>query len=632
MPDDVAKPHQGLRQQSFLVGNWTVDPLLNSVSLGTQSTRLEPKTMQVLVCLAGRAGDVVPKEDLIRAVWPDAFVTDQVLTTAIYQLRQAFGEDAQSSRFIQTIPKGGYRLKAKVVPVSSSISETENLTTPVVPQRHSWRRVLAYGVPALALLMALAIYFWPRRSPTPAKQQSILAVLPFDNLSGDPSQEYFSDGMTEEMIQQLGVLDPPRLSVIARASVMTYKGSGKRVDQIGKELGVDYVLEGSVRREGGRVRVTAQLIDARTQTQVWGQNYDQDWRDTLLVQTDIARATAQQIRLQLTPAQQARLAGARVVHSEAYELYLKGRFGRTYRSIADAERSIAYFRQAVDLDPTFAAAHAGLALAHVNRHSAHFAARPGQGYEEAKVAAQRALELDPALPEAHIAVGAVANEFEWDWAAAEQEFLRALQLNPNSEDGHRRYAELLMCTGRLSAAIAEIEEARKLDPLSTVTIGRAAFTYFFARDYSRSIAESEKALATDPGDFLPYGYLAWAYGEQGRHAEALAAAQKGAARTTQLDTQLNVARAYIMAGQVARGRELLQEVQAAPPARGYFHLYYVAMVHANLGEKESALDYLERSFQRRERAMKIIKVDPRFDLLRGEPRFQTLVRRMNFPG
>ncbi len=641
MPDETPKLDQGLHSHAFLVGEWQVQPLLNTISKGEQTARLEPKVMQVLVCLAEHVGEVVAKEELIRAVWPDTFVTDQVLTTAIYQLRQSFGEDARSSRLIQTIPKGGYRLTAMVTYPERPAAEPAGDVGLQPAAESRWRRFSVQWAVGAAALIIVAVLFainlvrrsevrQPQPGPQPLARRVMIAVLPFQNLSGDPQQDYFSNGMTEEMILQLGLLQPERVGVIARASVMTYQGSDKRVDQIGKELEVNYILEGSVRRQGRRVRVTAQLVDVGTQTQVWGRNYEQDWSDTLLVQTDIARAIAEQIRLQLTPAQQARLAGGRAVHPEAYELFLKGRYHRAFRSVADAQRTIEYFKQVTALDPTFAAAHAELALAYVSRHSAHFASRPGEGYQEAKWAAQRALELDPSLAEAHIAIGAVASEYEWDWGAAEREFQRALQLNPNSEDGHRRYAELLMCMGRLSGAVAEIEQARALDPLSAVTVARAAFTYFFARDYERSIGESQKALAIDPGDFLPYGYLSWAYGEQGRHQEALQAAQKGASLTDQLDTRLNMARAYARVGDKARARQLLQEVEGAS-ARGYFHLYYVGMVHAYLGEKDVALEYLEKSFERRERAMKIIKVDPRFDLLRSEPRFQELVRRMKFP-
>ncbi len=640
MSQAMPKLDQGLHWRVFVVGDWQVQPALNSVSKGAQTIRLEPKVMQVLVYLVEHAGEVVNKEELIRAVWADTFVTDQALTTAIYQLRQAFGEGARGSRYIQTIPKGGYRLTAPVrFPETELVGpEHANVTTPAVhPRRLFAVRWVTIGILVVVAVTVLAVSVVSRlsnkASPSQAsglKRRVMIAVLPFKNLSGDPQQEYFSNGMTEEMILQLGLLQPERMGVIARASAMTYKDSEKRVDQIGKELGVDYILEGSVRRQDQRVRVTVELVEVQTQTQVWGRNYEQNWTDALLVQTDIARAIAEQIQLQLTPTQRARLAGARPYHPEAYELYLKARYHWGFRSPADVQRTIEYFRQATQLDPAFAPAQAGLALAYVTRHATHFAARPGEGYQEAKAAAVRALELDPALPEAHIALGAIAAEFEWDWETAERELRSGIQLNPNSEGGHLRYSELLLGNGRLGEAVAEIEEARRLDPISLTAVSRAAFTYFFARDYDRSIAESKKMIALDPGDFLPWGYLSWAYGQQGKNEEALEAVRKAVSLTEQLDTRLNLARAYALAGEKSRARQILQEVQHSS-GRGYFHLYYVAMVHAYLGEKDVALDYLERSFQRHERAMRIIKVDPRFDLLRGEPRFQALVQQMKFP-
>ncbi len=342
-------PKLELGDRNFILGEWLVEISLNRVSRRGVTTRLEPKAMEVLVYLAERAGAVVPKEELISAVWAGTFVTDQVLTNAVWQLRQVFGR-SKNAEFIQTIPKGGYRLVAPVALPEAPLAEPVAPAVLPAPGRSPWWRSRRMHWAAIGVLPVLAVAWLTiglgRRSldrqpqPEPQPRRIMLVVLPFQNLSGDPKQEYFSNGMTEEMILQLGLLHPERVGVIARASAVTYKDSGKRVDQIGKELGVDYILEGSVRRQGRRVRVTAQLVDVSTQTQVWGRNYEQDWTDTLLVQTDIARAIAEQIQLQLTPAQRARLAEARAVHPEAYELYLKGRYQGSMRSSGDAQRTI----------------------------------------------------------------------------------------------------------------------------------------------------------------------------------------------------------------------------------------------------------------------------------------------------
>lgn len=647
----------------FRLATKLIQPRLNSISANGAPLRVEPKVMQVLVCLAEHAGDVVEKERLIRTVWAGSFVTDDVLTRAISELRHVFEDDPKSPRVIETIPKVGYRLIAPVEPhhpltpspekrvveaVSSARSggaqgmpETSETGADVVPvpqaperqhrpHRHLWLGGGLAAVTILAILSALIALniaglrsrLFPRSIPRSG--QIRLVVLPFENLSGDPEQEYLSDGMTEEMTAQLARLQPERLAVIGRSSAMTYKGGTKTIDQIGKELNVQYVLEGSVRRAGDRVRVTAQLIKVGEQTHVWAEQYDRDLRDVLGLQADVARSVAEEILLPLTLVPPERAASIRPTTPEAYEAYLRGRYLWNRRTPDDFRKSIAYFQQAIRLDPGYALAYAGLADSLSLTHG---------GAEEARVAATKALELDPEMAAPHATLASIKMDREWDWGGAEKEFKRAIELDPTYPTAHHWYSIFLINMGRPEEALKEARRAVELDPLSPIIQTNLAHLLAEMGRTEEGFEEVRKVLELDPG-FAP-AHMILGLIQIRRHAfrEAIPELRKAGELDKQVDETLDwIGYAYGMSGQRAKAEEAVKELQTMavrdhepPPARS------IACVYLGLGNKEKALEWLAKAYDQRDRELASLKEDAFLDPLRSDPRFQALLRRMNFP-
>jgi TolB-like protein/Tfp pilus assembly protein PilF len=439
---------------------------------------------------------------------------DHSMNTAVNKLREALGDSAESPRFIETLPKRGYRFIAPVQPSAQSAAPRP---------RH---RPAVVGVAAgLIVVLGLAAYVgwqrWGRRA-TPPEGRIMLAVLPFENLSGDPEQEYFSDGMTEEMISQLGQVHPERLGVIARTSAMQYKKTSKRVDEIGHELGVDYVVEGSVRRGNERIRVTAQLIQVSDQTKVWSESYESSVGDVLALQSEVARAIAGEIQLKLAPQQPA----PRPVNPAAYEAYLKGVFHMRKLTTPEVKKGFDYFQQAIAIDPNYALAYTGLAACYGLGN--FMGMRPSESRPKAKEAALKALELDDTLAEAHASLATVLMD-EWDWAGADREFRRALELNAGIAHIHSGQAWLLAVTGRTVEAITEMTRARELDPLSVGTVTGLGRMFMFARRYDEAIEQFGKAQELDPNYIWAHFFRGIAYQQKGMHHEAVAEIQKAMA-------------------------------------------------------------------------------------------------------
>jgi len=619
-------------EAEFRVASRLIQPRLNSISANGVAVRLEPKVMQVLVCLAEHVGDVVEKERLIRAVWADTFVTDDVLTRAISELRRLFEDDAKEPRVIETIPKVGYRLIAPVEPVGADLCVSRLAGTRMgAPLRRPW--VLGPIALSLALLLVIAAYFTRRHFRpkfTPPAGKIMLVVLPFDNLSGDPEQEYFSDGITEEMTAQLAQLSPARLAVIGRASAMTYKGRKKTIDEIGKELRVQYVLEGSVRRAGDRVRVTAQLIEVGDQTHVWAQSYDRDVGSILWLQADVARAVAHEIQIKLTPEAQTRLATPRAVNPEAYRLYLIGRFLWNKRTEEGLKNAIDHFQRALEIDPTYGLAYAGLADSYLMLGDWGFLP-PKEAIPRGKAAAQKALEIDESLAEAHASLALACFEYDWDWPACEREYRRAIELNPNYATAHQWYFAFLFFMKRRAEAMREIQRAQQLDPLSPIISGAAADPYFYARQYEQAIRGFRNTISLFP-EFAPaYQALGAACVVNGTYQEAILAYQK--LRSLSGASAAEVAalgEAYAKGG--IRGYYLweLRRLREESKHR-YVRAWTFALLLAGLGEKDQALSYLQKAYEDRDYLLTTLQDEPRFDPLRSDPRFQDLLRRMHFP-
>jgi TolB-like protein/DNA-binding winged helix-turn-helix (wHTH) protein/Tfp pilus assembly protein PilF len=614
----------------FQVGRWLIQPKLNSISGNGKTVHIEPKVMQVLVCLAEHAGEVVEKERLIHAVWAYTFVTDDVLTRAISELRHVFEDDPHEPRFIQTIPKGGYRLIAPVevvAPVSSPA-----ISTARTPPLQRW--VLVLAALTLIVLAGLGVYLVRQR---PARQEKagagkiMLVVLPFDNLSGDPEQEYFSDGITEEMTAQLARLQPERLAVIGRASAMTYKGAKKTIHQIGTELHVQYVLEGSVRRVGERVRITAQLVEVGDQTHVWAQSYERDLRDILALQADVARAIANEIELKVTPEVHSRLATPRAVNPEAYEAYLKGSYHLSRFSVEETRKARQLFQEAIGKDPNYAPAYAGLARSYTLTPGAWLTSA-NESYGKARGLVEKALGLDPTLAEAHLCLAEIKDEYDWDWSGAEAEYKRAIDLNPNFAGAHQRYSALLSILARHVEALAEARRALELDPLSLLANTEVGYALYWAREYDQAIAEFRKTLDLDPGYTRAYFGLGRAQLAKGMHEEAIQALRKGVGLYSGSQTPDGLlGYAYAMAGERDEALRMADGLKRLWKQRDPDAAYELARAYAGLGDRNRALEWLDRTYQERYPSVRTVRIDPQFDGLRPDPRFQDLLRRMNFP-
>jgi TolB-like protein/Tfp pilus assembly protein PilF len=455
-----------------------------------------------------------------------------------------------------------------------------------------------------------------------------LAVLPLENLSGDKEQEYFADGMTEELITNLGKISA--LRVISRTSVMRYKKTDKPLPQIAKELNVDAVIEGSVLRAGNRVRITAQLIQAEQERHLWAESYERDLRDILALQSEVARAIAGEIKVRLTPQEQTRLAGARPVNPEVYELWLKGRHLLAAGiSPKDVMKALEYFQQAIDLDPTYAPAHAGISVAYSNA-ALFYALAPHEALPKAKAAAKRALELDESLAEAHVALAQLMENPDWDWSGAEREFKRALELNPNSVDAHSWYSWFLTNMLRFEEAIAECRRAVELDPLAPLVIGELGWMLYYAGHYDESIGLFRQLLEREPG--YAYGHLVLSWNYVAKHAPAEAAAACRKAVELAPDDQWVLTSCGHDLAVVGRRQEALALLERVKTLGGRKPVdpYNLAWLYVGLGEKELALQSLERAFRDRSPNMACLRLD--FSQpLGSDARYQNLLRRMNFP-
>jgi len=604
--------------------------------------KLQPQPAKVLVLLASRPGQLVTREEIQQQLWQgETFVDyEHGVNFCIKQIRAALGDDAQAPRYVETLPRRGYRFIAPVERPEEKLKEESDEPAPPVklapeppanPQTRRYSILIASLTTAVVLVVAayLAWQRWGAQAPPPAGK-IMLAVLPFENLSASPEQDYFSDGLTEEMITQLGRLHPQRLGVIARTSAMTYKGGKKDVSQIGHELGVSYVLEGSVRRDGDQLRITAQLIQVRDQSHLWAETYDRHVRDILAIQQEVAGRIARSLAVELLPSEQSAFAPSSVRSPEAYDAYLKGRYLWNKGTGESLKQSIEYFEQAVGQDPNFALAYAGLADAY--HLLATFSILPSREvYPKAKAAALKALELDDSLSEAHTTLGSALFRFDWNWAAAEKSFRRALELNPSSAIAHHDYAWYLVALGRFEEGIAEIKRAQALDPLSPRANVDIGWVYIRTRRFDEAIAHIRRLLEFEPNSVGAQHCLEQAYMHQGQYDQALAEARKNLAPLGRSPEEV----AALSRSDAAQGmrtvlRWRLERLQESARQR-YVSPNSMAALYAVLDEKDQAFEWLERAYQERDPALVSLKVDPVYDNLRVDRRFAELVRRLDFP-
>jgi TolB-like protein/DNA-binding winged helix-turn-helix (wHTH) protein/Tfp pilus assembly protein PilF len=617
------------------------------LSRSGRALKLERIPAEVLALLLEHRGELVTREQLVESIWgKGAFLdTDNSINGAIRKVRQVLKDDPEHPRFIQTITGKGYRFIAPVTgsaPVPTGemprLIAVPNLrpsiTSVAAENIVRWRWPLLLGLFILVLvagIAALGIYSrWsrPRVQPAVPGGRVMLAVLPFENLTGDASQEYFSDGLTEEMISQLGDLDPQHLGVIARTSVMQYKHTTKTLDQIGHELGVQYALEGSVRSDSGKLRITAQMIQLKDQTHLWVRRYDREPGNVLALQSEIAQETANEIRLKIGDHERIAAGEPPMLSrtaSEAYVLYLKGLHFSNKRTAQGLQQSIQYFQKAVDKDPAYAQAYAGLAQSYA-LIAGYGGLPPTESMPKARAAARRALELDERLPEAHSALAVIAQNYDWDWVTAEKEYRRAIQLNPNYATAHHWYAECLALQGRFAEAFPEIESARQLDPLSLIIAADYGAILYFSRQYDRAIEQFRAVLEMEP-NFPRAHMLVFAYVQKGQFADALADVEAG--RTGDTLAWSWAMEAYVAGrwGDRAKAKAALEQLQGME-ARHALDSLSVALAYIGVGDNDKALAHLERAYREHSSSLSAIKVDATYDPLRSNPRFQELLRRV----
>jgi TolB-like protein/DNA-binding winged helix-turn-helix (wHTH) protein/Flp pilus assembly protein TadD len=603
--------------------------------------RLQEQPFLILQTLLETPGQIVTREELQKKIWPgDTFVDfDHGLHAAVNRLRQALGDAADNPRFVETVARRGYRFIGLIQAVSETPSEIRIIPPePTVRAKRitmkSWRGPLV-GFVSAAVVVAVLVFFnaWGLRNWFfSARSVRSLAVLPLANVTKDAKQEYFADGMTEDLITQLSKLGD--LKVISHTSVMRYQGTQKTLPEIARELNVDAVVEGAVQLSGNHVRITAQLVDGRTDQHIWADSYDRDLSDVLLLQSDVARDIAKQIDLKLTPQQQQRLAkDAHPVNPDAYQAYLLGRYYWNKRTADGLAQAGHYFQQAIQTDPNYAPAYSGLSdyFAFLTLIGGPELLPPKQAMVQAKAAAVKAVQLDDSSAEAHASMGHILHNYDWDFEGAEREFKRAIELNPNYATAHHWYAHLLMQVGRTDESLAQARVATELDPLSPFVNQGLARQYYLSRQYDKAISQCQVVLQMDSTYLPARTQLALAYEQKGMLREAVSAmeeARRLAGEKTDLPmVHALLAHAYALAGRRTDAQNELNVLTAIGSKR-YVPPSYVAIVYLALGDKDKAFTYLTKSYQDRSEQLLYLGVEPVVDPLRGDPRFDVLLKQV----
>jgi TolB-like protein/DNA-binding winged helix-turn-helix (wHTH) protein/Tfp pilus assembly protein PilF len=626
-------------------GSFEVDLRSGELRKNGMRLRLSGQPFQVLAVLVERPGEVVTREELHSKLWPsDTFVDfDHGLNNAVARIREVLDDSSDSPRYVETIPRRGYRFIAPVSearpvvqsPVLSQVSSdytvarsgTSAAAAPKDQRRVASQPRLALAGAAVLAVLALTLFLYRGRHIRTPEQPAIksLAVLPLKNLSGDTTQEYLADGMTEELIGRLsGIRD---LRVISRTSVMRFKETQLSVPEITKTLGVDAVVEGSIIREGDRIRVHAQLIRGATDEHFWSEAYDRELRDVLALQSEVAQAIAQRVEVTVTGDEQKGLAAVRPVSPEVYENYLKGRFAlNKFNNRSSVEKGIAYFNEAIRKDPTFAPSYVGLANAYSDLGTVFIGGKAKEERPKAIQAARKALELDPKLVEAHVELANVL-QLQWHWTEAEAEYRRALELSPNNAAAYAQFAFWLVSQGRTAEAVAASRRARELDPLA-VSGSNLAWMLFYARHYDDAIHELRSALAVRPDDVLALWVLGFALVANHHPNEAVPVLERAVSVS---DRSPGIAgllvHAYARAGRRADALRLLEELERRKQT-GYVPAAAFVKAYLGLGEYDQAFFWLEQAYKEQSNLLQFLKVHPIFDPVRNDPRFTDLVRRV----
>jgi len=601
---------------------------------------IQEQPFRVLIALLERPGEMLSREELRERVWSaDTFIDfDTGLNKAIRKIREVLGDSAESPVYIETLPRRGYRFIASVETVCQSTGgAADPETSPEAPPKLSGRPGVVAGerpsgprlllsVVGILALSGLAVWGW-RTSHRP-KLDSI-AVLPLEDLQADPRQEYFADGITDELITELAKISS--LRVISRTSIVRYKRSHKPLGEIARELGASAIVEGTVLRSGDRVRVTAQLIDAARDQHIWAQSYEQTLGDILQLQGRVARDIAVHVNARLTGSEQQMLAESRSILPEAHEAYLKGHFFWNKRSAKDARQAIQYFERAVELQPDYAEAYAGIAEAYVVLGWDSAVLPPDDAFPKARAAALKALDVDRSSSLAHNALMWVDLFYQWNWKEAEAEAKEAIRLSPSSVTAHHHYSRLLAFTGRFDEALAESRRSVQLDPLDPIAEGSVAWNSYLARHYDDAIRKSLQMIEMYPSMPGYYRFLGWCYEVQGRFPEALAVLRQAKERSDAPAALADLGYASAASGDRPAASGFLQKLMELSNHE-YVPPYYVALVHAGLHENGQAFEWLEKAYREHSPDLVFLLTEPRWDVLRADGRFRKMLARVGFPG
>jgi TolB-like protein/DNA-binding winged helix-turn-helix (wHTH) protein/Tfp pilus assembly protein PilF len=612
--------------------------------------KLQEQPLQILIMLLLRQRQLVTREELRKTLWPsDTFVDfDHSLNSAIMRLREALGDSADSPRFIETLPKRGYRFTAPVSTVSvdppqafvPQAASTMHLPlteapitspTPLLRTRRFRRSVLGGGALLLAVALATGVLVWRQQAAkaTAGTIQS-LVVLPIENLTGDKDQEFLADGITDELTTNLAKIRS--LRVISFTSAMSYKGTHDALPQIAHQLKVDGVIEGTLRKSGNRIRISTELVRAATDRTLWVETYDTELADVISTEAGVAQAIAKEVRITLTPQEKHDLQ-PHSMNAAAHESYLRGRYYWSRRTGESLRRAISYFQDAINKDPNSALAYAGLADCYDMLGSAIMleSVPTREAYPEAKAAALRAIQLDDSLAEAHTSLATMSFNYDWNWSAAERELERALAINPSYATAHQRYSLLLMSMGRTDQSISEMNRARELDPVSVSINFSLGWRLYFARHYDAAIAQLHDTLDIDPNFALALVVLGEAYEQENQLDAAIGELRRAAQLSGDKPLVLAaLGNALGRAGRRAEAEQVLTRIQSMA-TQTYISPVHIARVYAGLNEPQQAMQWLERGYDDRSNDLLFLKVDPQFDLLRSYPQFVDLLRRIGLP-
>jgi len=608
----------------YQFGQYRIDTVERLLLRGDETIALTPKAVDTLLVLVANSGRVVEKDELMKSVWPDTFVEEGALARNISALRKVLGDDIEDFRYIETIPKRGYRFVAPVKDLSAVVVV---LPDPIVEGSLTRIRRIAWLAPAVVTILAAGLAFaWFTRGSSNNPRITSLVVLPLNNPSSDPAQEYFADGMTEELINSLAKIEA--LKVISQTSAMTYKGiKNKPLPVIARELNVDAVVEGSVLQSGNRVRITVQLFEGKTERQLWAQSYEQNLRDVVALQAEVASAIAREIRVTLTPQEKQRLTKSRQVDPEAYLAYSYGRYWWNKRAPEDIEKGIEYFQRAIAKDPSYAPAYAGLADAYALLGSiGSDVLPPNEVMPKAKKAALEAVKLDDSLAEGHTSLAYVKLSYDWDFAGADLEFKRAIELNPGYATAHHWYAHYFLAKSQPEKALAEVKRALALDPLSlSINVG-LGWCLYHAHRYDEAIQQFRLTLDLNPNFSLAHSTLGMAYVQKHMYAEALAEFNKAAMLPGSHTFALaNIGRTDALSGRAAEARQVLRELERSAKQE-YVPAMYVAAIYAALGASDQSIRWIEKAYEERSDYMIYLMTEPSLDGLRSDPRFRDLLK------